>query len=147
MRNLTRQLGREPNAEEIAAEMKISACKVRAVSQIVRDVYSLDTCINNQGEESFKDALSDDNARSPHYSYDEGRRQKHINEWLSQLPDIERQVIELRYGLNREDPLTLMNIGKQFGLTRERIRQIEKLAIARLKNLTKDRNMVLHDML
>ena len=144
---LQQQLGREPDTEEIAAEMKISALRVRALSQVVRDVYSLDTCISDQEDETFKDVLSDDNARLPHHSYDEGRRQEHINELLSQLPDIERNVIELRYGLKCKEPLTLVNIGKQFGLTRERIRQIENQAIARLKNLMKVGNMVLDDML
>jgi RNA polymerase primary sigma factor len=79
-------------------------------------------------------------AHSPLHSYDDGRRQKHINEWLSQLPDTERKVIELRYGLNREDSHTLMHIGKQFGLTRERIRQIENKAIERLKKLTNQKH-------
>jgi RNA polymerase primary sigma factor/RNA polymerase nonessential primary-like sigma factor len=147
VRKLMQQLGREPDTEEIAAEMRISARKVRVVSQVVRDVYSLDARISDQEEDTFKDALSDDNALSPLHSYDEGRRQKYINEWLSRLPDTERKVIELRYGLNREDPHTLINIGKQFGLTRERIRQIEHQAIKRLKDLTKDRNMVLTDLL
>ena len=144
---LQQQLGRDPDAEEIAAEMKISARKVRALSQVVRDVYSLDTYISDQEDETFKDTLSDDKARLPHHSYDQGRRQKHIDEWLSQLPEIERNVIELRYGLTCNEPLTLVNVGKQFGLTRERIRQIENQAIARLKNLMKVRNMVLDDML
>jgi RNA polymerase primary sigma factor len=91
--------------------------------------------------------LSDDNAPSSANSYDDGCRQKHINEWISRLPAVERKVIELRYGLNHEDPHTLVSIGKQFGLTRERIRQIETQAINRLKNLTKDRNIVLNDVL
>ncbi len=147
MTKLQQQLGREPDTEEIAAEMKISARKVRALSQVVRDVYSLDTCISDQEDETFEDVLSDDKGRLPNHSYDEGRRQEHINEWLSQLPDIERNVIELRYGLKSKEPLTLVNVGKQFGLTRERIRQIENQAIARLKNLMKVRNMVLDDML
>jgi RNA polymerase primary sigma factor/RNA polymerase nonessential primary-like sigma factor len=144
---LQQQLGREPDTEEIAAEMKISARKVRALSQVVRDVYSLDTFISDEEDETFGDILRDDKARLPNHSYDEGRRQEHINEWLSQLPDIERNVIELRYGLKCKEPLTLVNVGKQFGLTRERIRQIENQAIARLKNLMKVRNMVLDDML
>ena len=144
---LMQQLGREPGTEEITAKMGTSAGKVRALSQIVRDVYSLDARISDQEEDTFMDTLRDDNVRSPLQSYDEERRQKHINEWLSQLPDTERKVIELRYGLNRKDPHTLMNIGKQVGLTRERIRQIEHQAIKRLKMLVKKRNMVLYDML
>ena len=147
MKKLTHQLGREPDAEEIAAKMKISADKVRAVSQVVRDVYSLETPISDQEGDTLKDVLSDDNEPSPLNSYDDGRRQKHINEWLSQLPGNERKVIELRYGLNCKEPRTLVHIGKQFGLTRERIRQIESEAIKKLKNLMKSRNVVLNDLL
>ena len=147
VKNLTKQLGREPDTQEIAREMRISVHRVRALSQLVRDVCSLETRIGDQEEETLKDVLSDDNATSPVNSYDDGCRQKHINEWISQLPAAERKVIELRYGLNSSDPHTLMSIGKQFGLTRERIRQIENQAINKLKNLAKNRNIVLNDML
>ncbi len=146
-KKLTHQLGREPDTEEIAAKMKISADKVRAVSQVVRDAYSLETPISDQEGDTLKDVLSDDNEPSPLNSYDDGRRQKHINEWLSQLPGTERKVIELRYGLNSKEPRTLVHIGKQFGLTRERIRQIETEAIRKLKSLTKSRNVALNDLL
>ncbi len=147
VRNLTQQLGREPGAQEIAGEMRISVQRVRAVSQLIRDGCSLETRIGDQGEDTLQDVLRDDNAASFVNSYDDGCRQKHINEWISQLPAVERKVIELRYGLNHEDPHTLVSIGKQFGLTRERIRQIENQAINRLKNLTRDRNIVLTDVL
>ena len=147
VRKMSQELGREPGAQEIASDMKISVHRVRVVSQLVRDVCSLETRIGDHEEETLKDVLSDDNAPSSVHSYDEGCRQKHINEWISQLPDSERKVIELRYGLNREDPHTLTSIGKKYGLTRERIRQIEKQAINKLKNLVKDRNIVLDDML
>ncbi len=146
-KKLTHQLGREPDTEEIAAKMKISADKVRAVSQVVRDAYSLETPISDQEGDTLKDVLSDDNEPSPLNSYDDGRRQKHINEWLSQLPATERKVIELRYGLNSKEPRTLVHIGKQFGLTRERIRQIESEAIKKLKSLMKSRNVALNDLL
>ena len=147
VKKLTHQLGREPDTEEIAAKMKISADKVRAVSHVVKDVYSLETPISDQEGDTLKDVLSDDNEPSPLNSYDDGRRQKHINEWLSQLPGTERKVIELRYGLNCKEPRTLVHIGKQFGLTRERIRQIENDALKKLKSLMKSRNVVLNDLL
>jgi RNA polymerase nonessential primary-like sigma factor len=147
VRKMSQQLGREPNAQEIAIEMRISVDRVRVVSQLVRDVCSLETPIGDQEEETLKDVLSDDKAPSSVNSYEDSSRQKHISEWISHLPAVERKVIELRFGLNREDPHTLMSIGKQFKLTRERVRQIEKQAINRLKNLAKNRNIVLNDML
>ena len=147
VRHLTQKLARDPSMQEIARELKISVLKTRAVSQVIRDVCSLETRIGEQEEETLQDVLCDDSAPSSVTSYDDGCRQKHINDWISKLPATERRVIELRYGLNREEPLTLMSIGKQFGLTRERVRQIESQAINRLKNLTRDRNIVLNDML
>ena len=147
VRKMSQQLRREPDAQEIATEMRISVDRVRAASQLVRDVCSLETPIGDQEDETLKNVLSDDNAPSSENFYDDGRRQRHVNEWISQLPAVERKVIELRYGLNREDPLTLMSIGKQFGLTRERVRQIESKALNKLKNLVKDRNILLNDML
>ena len=147
VRKMSQQLRREPDAQEIATEMRLSVDRVRAASQLVRDVCSLETPIGDQEDETLKNVLSDDNAPSSENFYDDGRRQRHVNEWISQLPAVERKVIELRYGLNREDPLTLMSIGKQFGLTRERVRQIESKALNKLKNLVKDRNILLNDML
>ena len=147
VRNLTQQLGREPGAQEIAREMRISVSRVRAVSQLVRDCCSLEARIGDQEEDTLKDVLCDGNAPSSENIHDDGCRQRHINEWISQLPATERKVLELRYGLNREEPLTLMSIGKQFGLTRERVRQIENQAINKLKSLAKNRKIVLNDML
>jgi RNA polymerase primary sigma factor/RNA polymerase nonessential primary-like sigma factor len=147
VRNLTKQLGREPDLQEIAGEMKISVHRARVVSQLIKDVYSLDMHIGDQEDDTLKDVLSDDNAPSPENSYDDGSRQKHISEWISQLPATERKVVEMRYGLNREDPHTLASISKQFGLTRERIRQIENQAISKLRSLVQERKIALSDML
>ncbi len=147
VRNLKQQFGREPRAHEIATEMVVSIHSVRAVSQIVQDAYSFEAHIGDMNEDTLKDVLSDNNAPSPESSYDDSSRQKHINEWISQLPTTERKVIEMRFGLNREDPQTLASISTQFGLTRERIRQIENQAIIKLKNLVQEKKIVLSDML
>ncbi len=145
-RKIEQQLGREPDAQEIAGGMKISLQKARAVSQLVRDVCSLDTRINGQEGEALQDVLSDDNAPSSENTCDEGCRQKHVKEWVSQLPAKERKIIEMRFGLNREDPRTLVNIGRQIGLTRERVRQLEYQAIKKLKKLVENRNVAFNDM-
>jgi RNA polymerase primary sigma factor/RNA polymerase nonessential primary-like sigma factor len=145
-RKLEQQLGREPDAQEIAGEMKISLQKARAVSQLVRDVCSLDTRINGQEGEALQDVLSDDNAPSSENTHDDGCRQKHIKEWVSLLPAKERKVIEMRFGLNCEDPHTLVNIGRRIGLTRERVRQLENQAIQKLQNLVQSRNVAFNDM-
>jgi RNA polymerase primary sigma factor/RNA polymerase nonessential primary-like sigma factor len=147
VRNLTRQMGRDPDVPEIAEEMKISVQRVRVVSQLVGDVCSLETCIGNQDDHTLSDLVSDDSAPSFVNSHDDGCRQKHVYEWISGLPDTEREVIELRYGLNRSDTHTLSSIGKRIGLTRERVRQIENQALNRLKNVAKNRNIALSDIL
>ena len=144
LRILTLKLGREPEASEIAGVMKITVSRVRVVSQLVRDVCSLETPLG--ADETLQEVLSDANAPSPEDTYDDGRRQERINEWISHLRGTERKVLELRFGLNREDPHTLISIGKQIGLTRERVRQIENQAIAKLKSLLKSRNLAFGDL-
>jgi RNA polymerase nonessential primary-like sigma factor len=147
VRNLIKQLGREPDSQEIASEMSISVQRARDLSQLVKEVSSLETHIGDQDDDTLKDVLSDENALSPATSYENVCRTKHMKEWMSQLPANERKVLELRYGLNREDSHTLASISKQFGLTRERIRQIENQAINKLKSLVQERNIALSDML
>lgn len=146
VRNLTQQLGRDPDVQEIASEMKISVPRVRVVSQLVGDVCSLETCIGNQDDHTLGDLVSDDRAPLFVNSPDDGCRRKHVDEWISGLPDTEREVIKLRYGLS-SDTHTLGSIGKRIGLTRERVRQIESQALNRLKNLAQDRNIALNDLL
>jgi RNA polymerase primary sigma factor/RNA polymerase nonessential primary-like sigma factor len=147
VRKLTLQLGREPGDQEVARKMRITVRNVRDISRHVRDVSSLDAPVRDKEEVTLKDVLSDENAVSSVDSYDDGCRQTHINEWISRLPATERKVIELRYGLNREEPQTLLSIGKHFGVTRERVRQIENQALGKLKNLARSRNIALNDML
>jgi RNA polymerase primary sigma factor/RNA polymerase nonessential primary-like sigma factor len=147
VRELTQQLGREPRVEEIARKMRVGIPKARMLSQVARDTYSLDMLVNNEGEDTIKDILSDDNAPSPGQSYDEVRRNTYLNEWIAQLPDMEREVVEMRYGLNSGDTRTLNSIGKRFGITRERIRQIEHQALQRLRSLTRTADIELSDLL
>jgi len=147
VRKLTQELGREPAAEEVAKRMKVSVQRVRAIAQISRDTYSLDMLISDEGDDTLKDVLRDTNTPSPAAAVNDEGRRKYLNEWIQELPDTERNVLRMRYGLSSETPRTLDSIGKQFGITRERVRQIEKQAIGKLRNLTKNRDMELVDML
>jgi RNA polymerase sigma factor (sigma-70 family) len=144
---LTRELGHEPAAAEIAKKMKLSVQKVRALSLLTRDTFSLDLLIGASGEDTLLDFLRDDSAESPDQAIDEAGRSLHIREWLSQLPAVQREVIELRYGLKTKNFRTLESIGRHFGLTRERVRQIEKQAIQQLRRLVQNRNIAMTDML
>ena len=147
MRQLTQTLGREPSIEEIAKKMKSTVEKVRSISQVVRETYSLDMLIGDQEEDTLKDILQDNNALSPATVSDEIRRREHIDEWLNQLSVSERKVIEMRFGLVDGEPRTLDNIGKEFGITRERVRQIETQALNKLRIITRRKKIDLEGML
>ncbi|HUI66668.1 MAG TPA: sigma-70 family RNA polymerase sigma factor [Nitrospirota bacterium] len=147
VRQLTQSLGREPLIEEIAKKMRVTVDKVRSISQVVRETYSLDMLIGDQEEDTLKDILQDNNALSPASFSDDIRRREHIEEWLQQLSVSERKVIELRFGLNDGEPKTLDSIGKEFGITRERVRQIETQALNKLRAITKRKKIDLEGML
>lgn len=147
VRKLTQLLGREPSHEEVAKKMRVSVHRIQAVSQVTRETYSLDMFISGEGEDTLKDILSDDHTPSPSAASDERLRRRYISEWISWLPSTEQSVLEMRYGLNRQSPRTLDSIGRQFGITRERVRQIENQAIRKLRNYTKAKDIELADML
>jgi RNA polymerase nonessential primary-like sigma factor len=147
VRKLTQELGREPYAEEVAKKMKISVDRARTLAQMSRDTYSLDMLISDEGDDTLKDVISDDHMPAPDAAVNEESRRKYLNECISELPETERKVLQMRYGLSSTTPRTLDSIGKQFGLTRERVRQIEKQAIGKLRNVTRCRSMEMADML
>ncbi|OGW54082.1 MAG: hypothetical protein A2Z46_07315 [Nitrospirae bacterium RBG_19FT_COMBO_55_12] len=147
VRQLTQSLGREPTLEEIAKKMKVAVEKARSISQVVRETYSLDMLIGDQEEDTLKDILQDSNALSPASFSDDIRRREHIDEWLAQLSASERKVIEMRFGLIDGEPKTLDSIGKEFGITRERVRQIETQALNKLRVITKRKKIDLEGML
>lgn len=147
VRKLTQLLGREPSNEEVAKKMRVKVERVRALSQVTRDTYSLDMLISNEGEDTLQDVLKDENTPDPSDSSNERLRRQHLNNWIADLPAPERSVIEMRYGLNNRMPRTLDNIGRQFGITRERVRQIESQAIRKLREYTRSRHIDMSDML
>ncbi len=147
IRQLTQKLDREPSNEEVAEKMGISIDRVRVLSQVTREIYSLDSLISTEGDDTLKDTLRDENAPLPSSASDEHLRDQHLREWIAELPPTERYIIEKRYGLNKGAPSTLDSIGRQFGITRERVRQIEKQAIQRLQNNMKLKNIDVSDML
>ena len=146
MRQLTQSLGRDPQIEEIATKMKVTIEKVRSISQVVRETYSLDMLIGDQEEDTLKDILQDTNALSPASLSDDKRRREHIDEWLTQLTVSERKVVEMRFGLVDGEPQTLDSIGKEFHITRERVRQIETQALNKLRAITKRKKIDFEEM-
>ncbi len=138
---LTQELEREPHVEEIAKKMNVSVEKAQTISQVSRETYSLDMIIGDHVDDTLEDVLQDYAAVSPASFSDEIRRREYLDEWLTCLTASEEKVIEMRFGLNDGDPKTLDKIGKQFGITRERVRQIETQALNKLKEVIKTQHV------
>ncbi len=147
VRQLTQALVREPTIEEIARKMKVTVDKVRSISQVVRETYSLDMIIGEQEEDTLKDILQDTSALSPSSASEDTRRREHIDDWLQLLSVSERKVVEMRFGLGDGEPKTLDSIGKDFGITRERVRQIETQALNKLRVITRRKKIDFEEML
>ncbi len=138
---LTQELEREPHVEEIAKKMNVSVEKAQTISQVSRETYSLDMIIGDHVDDTLEDVLQDYAAVSPASFSDDIRRREYLDEWLTYLTASEEKVIEMRFGLNDGDPKTLDKIGKQFGITRERVRQIETQALNKLKDVIKTQHV------
>jgi RNA polymerase primary sigma factor len=131
---LTEQLGREPTDEELAAELQIPTSKVAHLKSVSVRPASLDAPIGEEGDSAtFGEIVGDDNAVSPY----EGLREKNLNtdlsEMVNSLDKREAEIIKLRFGLEGRDELTLEEVGKKFHVTRERIRQLEYLALTKMR--------------
>ena len=129
---LAMELGREPSPAEIAAEMDTTELKVRELLKVAQQPVSLETPLGEEQDTELGDLLGDDDAVPPHVTVAENLRREQLDKALAGLSPRERRIIELRFGLHDDRPRTLEEVGQQFSLTRERIRQIEAKAIARL---------------
>ncbi len=147
VRQLTQEFGRDPSVEEIAEKTGTSPEKVRSISQVVRETYSLEMLVGDNEEDTLKDVLQDTHAVSPATLSDEARRKEQLGKWLAQLTANEHKIIEMRYGLRSGEASTLDSIGKTFGITRERVRQIEVQALRKLRAITKLQKVSLEVML
>ena len=133
-KELTATLGREPKLKEIAAAMEIPYQKAVEIEEYSRDTTSLDISVNDEGDTSMGDLIGDDKAISPEAAAAQAMLRQHIEEALSELNPKEQEVLRLRFGLNDGRERTLDEIGKKFGVTRERIRQIEAKALKKLRS-------------
>jgi RNA polymerase primary sigma factor len=134
-RQLVQRLGREPSAEEIAEELEMTVEEVRDIQRMSQLPISLEKPIGEEEESSLGDFVPDDQAESPYDTAQVTLRREDIEMALGALPERERQVIELRFGLTGNQPLTLEEVGREFGVTRERIRQIENNTLKKLESL------------
>jgi RNA polymerase primary sigma factor len=134
-RQLVQKLGREPEPQEIAAELEITVREVRDILRVAQMPVSLEKPVGDEDESELGDFVADDQVEEPFEAATENLQREDIQRALDALPERERQVIELRYGLRGHEPLTLEEVGRAFGVTRERIRQIENNTLKKLKQL------------
>jgi RNA polymerase primary sigma factor len=133
-RQLLQDIGREPTAEEIAAEMGISSGRVREIQKAAQEPVSLETPIGDEDDSELGDFIEDLEADQPLEVVARKIRREDLLRVLETLSLRERKVLELRFGLKGEHPRTLEEVGDRFGVTRERIRQVEAKTLNRLKN-------------
>jgi RNA polymerase primary sigma factor len=134
-RQLVQRLGREPRPDEIAEELEITTEEVREILRMAQLPVSLEKPIGEEEESELGDFVQDDQAESPFDSASLNLRREDIDRTLDALPTRERKVIEMRFGLNGDQPRTLEEVGRAFGVTRERIRQIENNTLKKLESL------------
>ena len=140
-RTLLQELGREPTPEEVAARLNVPVARVREVLKLSRDPVSLDTPIGEEDDSHLGDFIEDDTALSPSDSAAFSMLREELKSALESLTDRERQVIELRFGLLDGRARTLEEVGKEFNVTRERIRQIEAKALRKLRHPSRSKRL------
>lgn len=133
-RKLTLELGYEPSVAELADALEMSEDKVMEIMQIAREPASLETPIGEEDDSNLGDFVADNNVLTPEGNVESVMLREHIDALLGDLKERERQVIVLRFGLEDGHPRTLEEVGKEFNVTRERIRQIEAKALRKLRN-------------
>ncbi len=132
---------REPSPEEISEETGLPLDFVTNLFSVVVKTYSLETIIDEDGKLTLEEVLANTTVEEPLSAFEQTRRVEEVASWLDILGTDEKKVIILRYGLDGEEPQTLESIGKIFGVTRERIRQIEQKSINKLRRIVKRRNI------
>jgi len=140
-RQLVQDMGREPTPEEIAKIMDTSVEKVQHLIKISQSPVSLEKPVGDEEEAELGDFLEDEGTPKPMDAAMTEIKKDDLKKVLDSLPHRERKILELRYGLNGEHPRTLEQIGRRFGVTRERIRQIEANTLARLKELQETQHL------
>jgi RNA polymerase primary sigma factor len=134
-RQLVQSLGREPTPDEIAAELECTVREVRDIQRMAQQPVSLEKPIGEEEESELGDFVEDEAAVSPFDQASENLRRENVRRALDALPQREREVIEMRFGLTGARPFTLEEVGRAFNVTRERIRQIENHTLKKLESL------------
>ena len=145
-RDLTKKLYREPSALEISASMGVSGRYIKKLSLIARKSVSLESNIGEDTDHTLLDTIEDDKFQLPLEMMEEEARLQQIKVLLGTLDKKEQAVITMRFGLNQDKSDTLESIGERFGVTRERIRQIEAKAMEKIRKILKKQNIIFRDI-
>ncbi|MCL2411927.1 MAG: sigma-70 family RNA polymerase sigma factor, partial [Treponema sp.] len=134
-KHLTQDLGRDPNEEELSEYLGVPVAKIKEIVKLSQETTSLDIIVDEGNFTRLADLIKDDNMAEPFEIVFSMTLQETISGILSQLSEREMRIIQLRFGLTGENPLTLEETGKYLGITRERVRQIQEKAIWKLRSL------------
>ena len=137
-RELIHQFNREPKVEEIAEYMGVEPSYIRRLMVLVKKTYSIEHPMGENRDYSLIDTIEDTNADNPSVFVDDINKYAHVCNWFATLSENEQEILVLRFGLNDQDPQTLDTIGRKFGVTRERIRQIEAKSLQKLRTLMEE---------
>lgn len=140
-RQLLQELGREPSPEEIAKEMDLSPDKVREIMKIAQEPVSLESPVGEENDSKLGDFIEDQDAMAPAESAAYELLKEQLENVLDTLTEREENVLRLRFGLDDGQPRTLEEVGKYFGVTRERIRQIEAKALRKLRHPSRSKQL------
>jgi RNA polymerase primary sigma factor len=130
---MSEELGREPTDEEFAEEIGISSAKLSQLKTVSIRLASLDAPIGDDDSTEFGEIIGDQDAQTPFELFRDKSMRDELRELLEGLNDREREIIFKRFGLDGGKPITLEEVGKKFGVTRERIRQLQNIALAKLR--------------
>ena len=144
---MVHERGREPTIDEIVARTKFSKEDVEDLKQLIRTTCSLDSPINDRSDTFLKDVIEDPMAISPADSAEGIQRREELMNWVRSLPEKERIVVIARFGLDGGEAKTLEEIGRELGLTRERVRQIEMAALGRIRAALERKTLTQEDLL
>ena len=147
MEDLVQELGREPHPSEVAGRTTLESAEIEEIQQMLRHTYSLDSPISVESDIALSEVVKDPDNISPVSRIHESQHKEMLQRWFHILKENERKILTLRFGLTGDEPQTLEAIGKIFGLTRERVRQIEAGALRKLRELSDQKSIGTEEIL
>ena len=140
-RELVQKVNREPQIKEVADAMGVDPAYIRRLMVLVKKTYSIEHPMGENNDYSLMDTIEDTNSIDPSTLIEDLDKFSHVSEWLDSLSENEREILTLRFGLDDREPQTLDTIGRKFGVTRERIRQIEAKSLEKLRLIMEEANV------